>query len=297
MSAKTLQHRLEYGAVYLLGRLMRRAPRSMARGIGAALGWLAGVVFRLRRRVVDENLAIAFADKPQSERDRIARGAYVHFGKMAVELIRLWRKPIGQWPPFIESIEGTDNLKDLVAREPHTAVLVTGHLGIWEILAPVLTRQGFRISMVAKPIHNPYIEAMFREIRGDWGEVILTDDSMKKIVRLIKEKWVLGLAADQDARKAGIFIPFFGRPASTAAGPAFFAIRFGLRLLPTFAIYTPKGTIKIIMEAPLPVPEGLTQEEAIKELTRLHTLRLEERIRETPEQYWWFHRRWKTAPD
>jgi KDO2-lipid IV(A) lauroyltransferase len=119
---------------------------------------------------------------------------------------------------------------------------------------------------------------------------------MKTLVAAHRAGWFLGFAGDQDARKKGVFIDFFDRPASTALGAAYFAYKMKVPLAPVFVTRLSNGKYRVEREELIPIPEDMDKNEAVEEMTRQHMARLEKRIRERPEQYWWFHRRWKTRP-
>jgi len=291
------RHRLEYLGIRTLMAAFRLLPRPTACRLGAALGWLAGTVVRLRRSVVDANLGIAFAAAySRKERDRIARRTYVHFGAVAADLLRLWDKPVEEWMRLVESVAGMEIIEKSLEEAP-SAALLSGHFGCWEFLPMVFAARGMKMCSMAKPIHNSLVEAMIRKARAHPGlQIVTTDESVSRMLRLMKDGWLLGFVADQDARKAGVFVDFFGRPASTATGPALFALRFGLPMIVGFTTRTAQGKYRFEVDGRLPQPEGMSQDKAVAELTRLYIQRLEARVRSLPEQYWWFHRRWKTRP-
>ncbi|HET7275957.1 MAG TPA: lysophospholipid acyltransferase family protein, partial [Longimicrobiaceae bacterium] len=124
--------------------------------------------------------------------------------------------------------------------------------------------------------------------------------NMKKaplqVPRMLRAGRAVGIVFDQDAGKAGISVPFFGHPASTHRGPALFALRFGAPVFSSIVRRRPDGRYDIIMDR---VPYSRTDdlEKDILRLTTDLSSRLEEAVRDDPEQYFWFHKRWKTNPD
>jgi KDO2-lipid IV(A) lauroyltransferase len=293
-----LRHRFEYlffrAAMFVCGAM----PRRLVSALGAGAGWLLGVVFRLRRAVVDQNLAIVFGDAlTREERNRIARGAYAHFGAVIFDMLRLWGRPPSELAALVEQFEGEDHLARAADAHGGAAIIVSGHFGFWELAGPAVTSRGRKMCPVAKPIHNPYLDAMVKKARSLPNyQIVPTSGSIRDMVRRAKEGWVLAFIADQDARRDGIFIDFLGKPASTATGPAAFAVKLGLPIVPFFITRLPNGFYRMEFEEPIAPPEGMETQAAIEWLTRRHTERLEQRIRQNPRHYWWFHRRWKTRP-
>jgi KDO2-lipid IV(A) lauroyltransferase len=154
--------------------------------------------------------------------------------------------------------------------------------------------------MLAKPIHNRLIqERILSQRRSIPGvEIILTSNSMKAVVQCVREGRHVGFVADQDARRNGIFVPFFGRPASTARGPAVFSYKLGLPLVPLFMVRDSSQQLRLKVVAGTPIlPDGTAAEDQeIERITAAHTAQLEAVIRQYPEDYFWMHNRWKTRP-
>lgn len=176
-------------------------------------------------------------------------------------------------------------------------VMVSGHIGNWEWMAPFCTVEGLNTGCVTKPMHNAASDAFICEMRERAGvKNFTTRQSPMRIMRHLRQGGMVGIVADQDARRNGIFVPFFGTPASTATGPAWFAYRMGIPLLPVASLRTPAGRMRLVVDEPIwPNPDA-AQDEEIERLTRAHVHSLEESIRANPGQYLWFHRRWKTQP-
>jgi KDO2-lipid IV(A) lauroyltransferase len=117
------------------------------------------------------------------------------------------------------------------------------------------------------------------------------------VPRLLRKNAVIGIVGDQDARRAGVFVPFFGRPASTHRGPALFALKLGAAVFSCVARRLPGPTVRYeVAGQNVPVPRTGDLEADVTALTAELAARLEGEIRKAPEQYFWFHRRWKTQP-
>ncbi len=296
MTRVRFRHRVEYGAFRLLRALLTVLPEAVALGFGEALGWVAGTMVRVRRQVVDENLRTAFPDRSPAWRRQVASASYRHLGREAVATFRL-----GAATPervrVATTVEGLDALERARAKG-HGALVVTGHLGNWEIGGAALAVRGVPVDAVALVQANRLFDRDLVETRGRLGMSVITrGDAAREVVRSLRKGRVPALVADQNARGAGLFVDFFGRPASTFRGPALFARKTGARLFVGVALRTsrhPQRYRVVLEEVGLEPTDDV--EADVRALTAAHTEVLERWVRVAPEQYFWQHKRWKTRP-
>lgn len=270
-------------------------PRRPTLALGELLGWVAGSGLRIRRRVVDENLRHAFPDRPPRWRARVARGSYRHFGREAVMTFRGSSRE-----ELIEMTEvvGLDAFRATVD-EGRGAIIVTGHLGNWEIGGASVAARGIPIDGVALVQGNPLFDRDLVEARTRLGmRIIKRGDAPREVLRSLSRGRVPALVADQNARAAGIFVDYFGRPASTYRGPALFSLRTGAPLYLSVALATSRHPLRyrVVFEEVTVEPSGDTEED-VRRLTAAHVAALERWVRTAPEQYFWQHKRWKTRPE
>ena len=296
MSRRAIVHALEYGLFRLLAGALRLLPDRLGDALGASLGWLAGVVLRVRRKTVDTNLRAAFPDAAPGRVTRLARSCYVHLGRESVAtfcLSALDRQAI------LESTEviGLDAFR-AAAEEGNGVVLVTGHLGNWEIGGAAFAARGFPIDVVAKGMANRRFEKALNANRERLGmRVVDMGRARREGPPALRAGRILGFVADQDARGGGVFVPFFGRLASTARGPALFALRSGAPLFvgACLRIPGPGRRYRITVER-VDAPLTGTVHGDVLGLTRAHVEVLERAVAADPAQYFWHHKRWKTRP-
>ncbi|MFQ6613621.1 MAG: lysophospholipid acyltransferase family protein [Fidelibacterota bacterium] len=249
---------LTYRALTVLSRLLKRcAPRT----IFHLRDRLAAVLYHsipLRKSLAREQLKAAFPEYSPQRLDWVIRNLYRHF--------------TGEFLNFIR--------------------LITGHWGSWELLAAWLGHHGYPTTAVANRQSNRGANQFFREQR-ETGHIdhIYNKRGTGALKQVLKSNRILLLASDQDARRNGVFVPFFGRPASTPRGGAVFHRRLGTPLIFGTCHATGWNTYTIRF-APLPVPDGAS----VTGIVQTYTALLEAAIRTHPEQYFWFHRRWKTKP-
>lgn len=291
-----LSHRLEYGGFRLFRALLQILPLTVALGFGSALGWLAGSVFRVRRRVVDDNLARAFPEASAGWRRRVAAASYRHLGRESVMTFLLAGASPGRIRDFT-SMEGLEGLKAALA-EGRGVVLATGHLGNWELGAAALAAHGIGVDAVVQVQRNRRFDAELREAREGLGVRVMSKQSAPRgVLASLKRGRLAALVADQNVLRAGIFVDFFGHAAATAKGPAIFALRSGAPLWAGVALRVPGPAPRYrVVLRPVETSATGDQDEDILRFTRAHTALLEGWIREAPEQYFWQHKRWKTRP-
>jgi KDO2-lipid IV(A) lauroyltransferase len=160
---------------------------------------------------------------------------------------------------------------------------------------------GVPLSAITRPMHNRYWEADIkrtREVRDT--RVLSTREPIKHILTDIRKGRAVVFLVDQDARKNGVFVDFFEHPASTFAGPALLMQRFNVPILPFYTFRTSLTTHKVVFKPPIyPRPEndgGVSRDDIVSDIVQEYTKFIEATIREVPEQYFWFHRRWKSKP-
>ncbi len=256
------------------------------------------VVYRLgiRRNVVDENLRLAYPEKNDSWIAGVTRAAYEHLGREAVAMMRLSKLDA---PAVIERtvLVGWDQMEGALS-EGRGLLLVTGHYGNWEIAAAAVAARGVPIAAIVRRQGNRLVDQRLHELRRSLGvETIYQSQAPSRVPRVLRANGVVGIVGDQDARRSGIFIPFFGRPASTHRGPALFALRLNAPVFSCIARRLPGSKVRYeIAGERVDVTRTGDLEADVTTLTAELALRLERQIRPAPEQYFWFHKRWKTRP-
>lgn len=290
-----LRHRVEYGLVLVARWLDRILGPRLSGGLAAAVGRLAYRVLRIRAEVTEDQLRRAFPDRDEAWIRRVAGESYAHLGREAMTLIRLSRLGREAVIAATDVDEGFEALASAVA-EGRGAVVVTGHLGNWEIGGSGVAARRVPVDAVARPQKNPLVDRLINDARARLGmTVIPLGGATKRALRSLRAGRVVALVADQDARRRGLFVPFFGRPASSHRGPALLALRSGAPVFAAVALRQPDGRYEIRLRH-VPVPAHDDPEAQERELTAALAAALEAWVREAPGQYLWQHRRWKTRP-
>lgn len=289
------RHRVEHLGLLAFERLARSLTPGGARSISRIIGDLLYDRIRLRRSVALENLRVSFPLLDEAERERIARSCYRNFASTAVEFVRL-PTPRGRQLTRETEIVGREHLDAAVA-SGRGAILLTGHFGNWEWVGAALPAQGFKTRVVVGEQKNRSVDAYINRLRRSMGLGVLSADrDVRGMIAALREGAFLAIVADQDAGRDGLPVPFFGRIASTAVGPAHLARRLQVPILQGFSVRGPDGRIRLEILAPLWVPADGDESDEIERATRAWSARLEEYVRRYPEQWFWMHRRWKTRP-
>jgi KDO2-lipid IV(A) lauroyltransferase len=177
-------------------------------------------------------------------------------------------------------------------------VLLTGHVGNWEIGGAALAARGLPIDGVAKPMANRLFEQDLFASRERLGlRIIETGAAPREVLRSLRRGRVVGMLGDQNTHRDPVFIPFFGTPAATSRGPALFALRSGAPVFLGVALREPGWgqRYKVSLEPLHFAPSGRLDDD-VRDLTTAYSQALERAVRLVPDQYFWQHRRWKTRP-
>ncbi len=291
---RRLSHRLEYVGFQLLTALASALPERVADRtgvwIGRAVGWIG-----VRRAVALANLRAAFPERDQAWIERVLRGSYEHLGREAIGILRLPLIPPGRWLERVRyPDEDITRLRQALTRG-RGAVIVTGHIGGLEAAARTLTALGFTLHAYFQRMTNPLVNAEVERTRAAIG-IHLIDRGLGvgPGVEALLRNHLVAVVPDQDARSRGVFVPFLGRLASTFRGPAIMALRADAPIFFGYARREGDGWVAGVRE--IAVARQGDPEEVSRRMVAEYTARLEAVVREAPEQYFWQHRRWKTAP-
>jgi len=279
--------------VAILGLLPIETNLRLARFLGRCLWRLYG---RGRRRAV-ENLLASFPDKDLAWVERVGLRSFEQIVMLAVDILftpRLVRRH--NWREYSTYVN-VERCKWMM-QEGQGLLLVSGHYGNFEIMGYLFSLFGFKIHTVARPLDNRFVDRYVRGIREQRGQKIIDKKGAADLMSLAGDQGVsLGLIADQDAGRKGIFVDFLGRKASTFKSIALLAVT---RNIPVVVGYSRRvgdrfffeiGVNRIIFP-----DEWADKNDPLQWITAEYTKAIEQFVREDPTQYWWVHRRWKTRP-
>jgi len=290
------RHWTEYALLRAVVAVIGPLGIRRASAIGARIGALGYWPFGIRRDVVTRHLKACFPELGDAERAALARESYEHLGRTALESILMSRLGPESLRDLFEGVDGWDVIERGRARGKGL-VLVAGHLGNWELSGAYLAAIGVPLAAVAKRQENPLADAFVNRTRRRLGmEVVFDEESVRRLPRLLRDGYALGLIADQSGLAAATHVPFFGRPARTPRGPAVFALRFHAPLIFVCAARQPSGKFILHLEE-VEVTQTGHLDADVEVTTARFTSMLEKWVRRYPGQYLWAHRRWKRQPD
>jgi KDO2-lipid IV(A) lauroyltransferase len=292
---KRFKYILEYFGLRLVFAILRCIPFQRCMALAERLGKLLYLLNTKHRNRAMDNLRNAFPEKSEWELVQILRQVYISLCRVTIEFAHLSEveemlakgqikvKGLDAWARALEQKKGI--------------IGVTGHLGNWELLGAIMVHLGYPLHALYHPMKNPYSDRFFNHLRERAGIRLI---NMKKAswpcLRALKQNHIIGLIADQDAGRDGVFVDFFGRPASTFRGPAIFALKTGAPMAMGNLIRKADGTYTLYLEPPFKVVDTGDFEADVRSNTELWSRRLEYWVSRYPEQWFWVHRRWRRRP-
>ena len=261
-------------------------------------GDLMNAVDRRHRKRARENIHASFPDKPAAWLDETVRRSMRAFPDLFMEVLftpRVMR---------LETIRDRADLKDigrtlrLLLDDGRGLIFVTGHYGNWEGLGYALALMGFDTTSVARPLDNPYLNEFVMGVRESKGQRILDKKGAIEVVPgELERHGVVAFIADQDAGKKGIFVPFFGREASTYKSIGLLAMEHEVPIAVGYARrrigdYRLEVGVQDVIEP----DDWRGRDDPLRYVTERYTRAIEDFVADDPRQYLWIHRRWKTRP-
>ncbi len=279
-----------YFTLSLLSKFFQFIPRKFALAVGRYLGSFIYYVYPLRKSIAMKNLEIAFPENDRKKNISLLKSCYQHYGMVLVDFFRLPKVKREKDKIIVNIPEKSIELM----KSKSGGIILTGHMGNWEYIGPMLSIHNIKSAGVALIQKNRQSDRFFNKLRiSDNMKVIPINSGSKVMIQHIKDGYYLGLISDQNAGKKGTEALFFNNPISVPKGSAAFHLKTNTPILLGFCILCKDLHYKLSFhELNL---EGLPKisDDAIVEINQRFTKVLEETVREYPEQYFWFHRKWK----
>ena len=287
-----------YYAAYLFSKLVLFLPYKFSVVFLAdVLGWLAYYVVSDARKKARKHLTMCFPDKSLKEINKIIKNVFKYEAKNFFELLN-FPKMSNEFFDSIAFMEESQQeiFKKLLERKKGILAL-SGHCGNWEMLAAGVAKH-FPLNVIARKIYIEELNDMLVKYRNMKNvKVILRSEksSARKMIKALKDNEIIAMLIDQDTSVQSVFVDFFGMPASTPLGLASIALKVGTPVVLAVDKRLPGGKHKFIISDEILPPQSCGDFDAdVKNFTAKLTKCLEDFIRENPEQWVWFHERWKT---
>ncbi|MFQ5598269.1 MAG: lysophospholipid acyltransferase family protein [Nitrospiria bacterium] len=297
--SKKITHALLFFSLRTVAFLCRFLPWRVGVQFGGLLGVLSYYLLRRERNRSLDSLQIAFgAGMSRRELRLIAKRNFFNLGKGLIEVLNLQYLSHDRLESLV-SIEGEEYLR-AAQDSGRGCILITGHIGNWELMAAVLSLRGYRLHVIAAPLLDPRIDEWIVRLRSEFNVETISrgsPSSSRKILGVLRKKEVLGLLIDQDTKVDGVFVNFFNKKAYTPAGAAQLALRSEASTLMCFVTRLSGDRHRITIEKPIDLFKSDYREKDIEVNTAMFTARIEEHIKQYPDQWVWMHRRWKTKQE
>jgi KDO2-lipid IV(A) lauroyltransferase len=274
----------------VLAAMGRRIPLRVGRAFGRALGTLAWHVVRRERNKALRNIAIAFPDWTDDQRERAIRAMFRHLGMSLFEVLWLpnFNPKRREATTVVEGLEPVLKLMD----EGGTVMAFTGHCGNWEWLATTVASYGRPLAAMQRERDEPEMNELITSIRASSGIRTIDRGSSgagRDMIQALRRPGMIAFLIDQNIRAESAKVPFFGLPALTPIGPGKLAVRMEVTCVSMFIERKPDGTQYIRVNEPFAV----TRDDDPLEVTARITREIEDQVRRVPEQWVWMHDRWR----
>jgi Kdo2-lipid IVA lauroyltransferase/acyltransferase len=305
MAQKVRRPAADY-AVYVAIRcavcVLQAIPVRFAFSIADGLAWLAYRIDKRHREAARDNVQKAYPNKSSGEVDRLVRGCYRHCLRLVIEIVLLPRKfRLFNWRSYGRLDGDAAGMVSAILGE-RPAMLVTAHFGNWELAGFATGAFGMKSYAIARVLDNPHLERFFKAFRTRTGQAIIAkNDDFPRLEAALRTGAKVATLADQDAGHRGVFVDFFGRPASAHKAVALMALEFNAKMVvlgvPRLSTGNDGGfEYAIWCEDVIDPADYAGRPDAVKAITQRYHAALERMIRRHPEQYFWLHRRWKSQP-
>ncbi|HEY1334099.1 MAG TPA: lysophospholipid acyltransferase family protein [Myxococcaceae bacterium] len=277
----------------LVGFVPAYLPPAIGLALGRRIGDVLWWILPRRRRVALRNIERSLGrELTPAEVRRLGRRSFQHLGMNLVEACRYFLRPTEVMLSRVH-VEGVEHLRRAAA-DGRGILVLTAHYGNWELLAAAHGLTGLPLSFVVRPLDDPILDDLADRFRQRTGaERIVKHRAVREVMQALRRGRMVGILLDQNAtRGEGVFVPFFGVPASTSKGLALLALRTGAPVVPIFLRREPDGRHCMDVRPPLPAPAGGD----VQAYTAAFNAAIEAAIRRAPEQWLWMHARWRTQP-
>jgi Kdo2-lipid IVA lauroyltransferase/acyltransferase len=292
-----LQTKLEYFAVRSMIGVIGLLPLKASMKFGKRVGKFAGSNLSRLQKTARRNLDIALPDLSQDEKEQIIKGTFESLGRQLGFVSHFKEFTPARVRELVEVV-GKEHF-DRAHATGRGVIFFTGHFGSWEIFSLLPPAFDQTMNILVRRIDNPLVENFVDQMRTRLGCVTL--DKMKStrtMYRVLEKGEILGILADLNVQeREGVFVDFFGVPASTTKIIAKLALATNAIVLPAFAVWEDnKQKYVVYLEPPVEYAKTEDENEDIKNLTQKITAVVEKYVRQYPEQWLWIHKRWNTRP-
>ena len=293
----TWSHGLEYLVFVTVYWFFALLPLRVAVRLGAAIGSLLYVCARPQRRIGLRNLEMAFPEKTEGERREILQRSCRNLGRVGAEFCHLTRLTPERLQRYVH-VDDPERWQQL-CRPGHGGIVLTAHLGNWELLAYTQGLLGRPVTLVHHPLRNPLIDQIINAVRSRAGtRYIFKQTAAREAIRVLRDGGIMAIPSDQNQKaRDGVFVDLFGVPACTSPGAARLAMRTKCLIVPAFLVRQGETERhRLLMLPAVELEDSGDRDADILTNTQRCNAVIEQMLRQYPDQWIWFHRRWRTRP-
>ncbi len=294
----SFQTKIEAIAVRFLLGAIGVFPLRTSMSIGRSLGKTVIRFFPKLAKTADRNLEIAYPGISDDEKKRIVSGTFESLGRQ-LGFISHFKKFKHEDIRDLVELVGREEYFDPAVDTGRGILFFTGHFGSWEVFNLLPPAFGYHMNILVRRIDNQLVEKYVDSLRTKFGCITIDKkQSARKMYRLLESGEILGILADLNVQeKEGVFVDFFGVPASTTTSIAKLALKTNAIILPAFAVWEEaKNKYVVYLDPPVEFDPNADLEDQIIEVTQKLTGVVEKYVRKYPEQWLWVHKRWNTRP-
>ncbi|MGA7161669.1 MAG: lysophospholipid acyltransferase family protein [Bacteroidota bacterium] len=291
-----MRDRLEYIGYIFFGWVVRLMPWEAVNRFGRLLAAVVFYCIPIRRSLTLDQLRRAFPGKSSVEIKEIAVAAYRNLVISLLEIFWFSHLTVDKVEKIV-SMPDT-SIMDARLKEGKGLIMLGGHFGNWELIAiAVGVISHHPLTIIVQRQRNRLVDAFMNKNRTLFGnKVVEIEKAPKEIIAALRNNGVVAILADQSGPQEGLFVNYFGRPASTHRGPAVFSVRTGAPIIMAFIIRQANGQYKVEFEEVDTHNVGGTDEERVEQITVRHVAMLEKYATRYPDHWLWMHKRWKHSP-
>jgi len=278
--------------IYRIGQFIALSlPLKAAYRLAVFISDIRYLFARTDRRTIRENLKAIFSEKSEKDIYRIRLNVFRNFAKYLVDFFRFEKLD----SEYIKKNIRIENIHyfDEALNKGKGVIVLTAHLGNWELGGVVLSQLGYPFWAVALPHKDKRVDAFFNSQRASKGmKVIPLGRAVRTCINLLKENKMVALVGDRDFTVKGITVDFFGKPSVLPEGPAAFALQTGALIVPGFMLRNDDNTFTLRIEKPIGFEITKDKKENIISIMNTYKKIFEDYIRRYPDQWYMFRRFW-----
>jgi KDO2-lipid IV(A) lauroyltransferase len=293
------KHRVEYILFAVIVLLIKISPLFLIKLNQRMVRYLLIKLSKRHSGIVARNLKIAFPHYTAGEISALTRAISHHFSSFFIEIITIFVKK--QPEEILKRVEILHpEVLEQALDKKKGVILFSAHLGNWELIPLIMSKQfNQKVNSVAREMNNPLVEKKVKQFREYMGsELIDKRNAIRTILKRLEKNRIVYLLIDHNTiSREGVFVDFFGKPACTVTSVSQLHLKRAIPIIPIFIHYEEeKIVLELLEEIDASGTSTGNQKEDIFRLTQRCTSIIEEKIRQYPEQWFWFHNRWKTRP-